>query len=92
LAKPALSKPGDNALEKRLIEYLKTHPGLTINKMKGFAGTKGAFKASEKAVIHAIQDLIDKGMLKLEVPSDQRRRELRLPKNTSGVLTVKEEI
>ena len=90
LAKPTLSKPGDNALEKRLIEYLKSHSGLTINKIKGFAGTKGVFKASEKAVISAIQELIDKDMVKLEIPSDEQRKELGLPKNTAGVLIVSE--
>lgn len=90
LAKPTLSKPGDNALEKRLIEYLKSHSGLTINKIKGFAGTKGVFKASEKAVTCAIQELIEKDMVKLEIPSDEQRKELGLPKNTAGVLIVSE--
>lgn len=90
LTKPTLSKPGDNALEKRLIEYLKSHPGLTINKMKGLSGTQGVFKASEKAVTSAVQELIDKNMLKLEIPSDERRKELGLPKNTAGILIVSE--
>ncbi len=88
LAKPTLSKPGDNALEKRLIEYLKSHPGLTMNKLKGYAGTQGVFKASEKAVTSAIQELIDKDMVKLEMPSDEQRKELGLPKNTAGILIV----
>lgn len=92
LAKPTISKPGDNALEKRLIEYLKSHPGLTINKIKGFAGTKGVLKASEKAVTSAIQELIDKDMVKLEIPSDEQRKELGLPKNTAGILVVLEGI
>lgn len=92
LAKPTTSKPGDNALEKRLIEYLKTHPGLTINKLKGFAGTKGPFKASEKLVVCAVQELIGKDMVKLEAPSDERRKELGLPKNTAGILVVLEGI
>lgn len=92
LSKPTSSKPGDNALEKRLIEYLKTHPGLTINKLKGFAGTKGPFKASEKVVVCAVQELIEKDMVNLEAPSDERRKELGLPKNTAGILVVSEEI
>lgn len=90
ITKPILSKAGDNALEKRLIEYLKSHPNLTINKIKGFSGTQGIFKASEKAVTSAIQELIDKNIVKLEMPSDERRKELGLPKNTSGTLMVSE--
>jgi hypothetical protein len=92
LTKPISLRPGDNALEKRLIEYLKTHSGLTINKIKGFAGTKGIFKASEKAVTCAIQELLDKDMVKLEVPSNELRKELGLPKNTAGILVVQEGI
>ncbi len=92
LTKPISLKPGDNALEKRLIEYLKTHSGMTINKIKGLSGTKGVFKASEKAVTCAIQELLDKDMVKLEVPSNERRKELGLPKNTAGLLVVPEGI
>jgi len=92
LVKPTLKKPGDNALEKRLIDFIMNHSGLTINKIKGFSGTKGVLRASEKAVVSAIQELIDKGMVKLEIPSDEKRKTLGLPKNTSGILLVSEEV
>ncbi|BEI43322.1 MULTISPECIES: AAA family ATPase [unclassified Polynucleobacter] len=90
LVKPILTKPGDNALEKRLIDFITSHSGLTINKIKGFSGTKGVLRASEKAVVSAIQELIDKGMVKLETPSDEQLKTLGLPKNTSGILLVPE--
>lgn len=90
LAKPVIVKTGDNALEKRLIEYLKAHPTLTINKVKGLSGKKGVFKASENEVVSAIQELMDKGMLTLEQLSTERKKELHLPANTGGVLVVLE--
>ena len=90
LAKPVTVKAGDNALEKRLIEYLKAHPKLTINKVKGLSGKKGVFKASENEVVSAIQELMDKGMLTLEQLSTERKKELHLPANTGGVLVVLE--
>lgn len=90
LEKPICTQIGDNALEKRIIEHIKTRKGETINKVRGLAGTKGKFKASEKIVLNTIHELIDKGMVTNEKPSDELRKELGLPKNTSGILAVVE--
>ena len=90
LEKPIPTQIGDNALEKRIIEHIKTRKGETINKVKGLAGTKGKFKASEKIVLNTIHELIEKGMITNEKPSDELRKELGLPKNTVGILAVVE--
>lgn len=65
-------------LRGRLIEFVQNHPGQSRRQLRSKSGQEREFKASEKDVISAVDDLLQEGLLTLRKPTPEEITRLRV--------------
>lgn len=67
-------------LQQVILDAIKSKPGQTRRSIRNKAGTARTFAASEKEVLTALDDLLDRGLLDLRKPTAEEVKRLQLPR------------
>jgi len=75
-------------IQKRVVEYLKSHHFTTKNNLDTLSGIKNYLKASKAQVRAAVQSLLDSGEIVQRKIDDNERKTHNLPKQIKVILEV----
>ncbi len=75
-------------IQKRVVEYLKSHHFTTKNNLEMLSGIKNSLKASKAQVRAAVQSLLDSGEIVQRKIDDNERKTHNLPKQIKEILEV----